>query len=51
MRHFKSLASAEAFLDLRRMVYNYVRTHQGLGRTPAEAAGIRLELGKTGSSA
>ncbi|TDA32743.1 MAG: hypothetical protein DSO04_00950 [Hadesarchaea archaeon] len=46
MRHFKSLASAEAFLDLRRMVYNYVRTHQGLGRTPAEAAGIRLDLGK-----
>jgi len=23
----QSLASAEAFLDLRRMVYNYVRTH------------------------
>ena len=45
------LASAEAFLNLRRMVYNYVRTHQGLGRTPAEVAGIRLDLGKNGSSA
>ena len=25
MRHFKSFASAEAFLDLRRIVYNFVR--------------------------
>jgi len=46
MRHFKSFASAEAFLTLRRMVYNFVRTHQGLKRTPAEAANIGLELGK-----
>jgi hypothetical protein len=46
MRHFKSSASAEAFLSLRRMVYNYVRTHQGLMSTPAEAADIQLDLGK-----
>lgn len=46
MRHFKSFVSAEAFLELRREVYNHVRTHQGLKRTPAEAANIGLELGK-----
>lgn len=46
MRHFKSFASAEAFLDLRRVIYNFVRTHQGLERTPAEAAGIDLGLGR-----
>lgn len=46
MRHFKSFVSAEAFLTMRRMVYNFVRTHQGLKRTPAEASNIGLELGK-----
>lgn len=46
MQHFKSFASAEAFLTLRRMVYNFVRIHQGLKRTPAEAANIGLELEK-----
>ena len=46
MRHFKSFASAEAFLGLRRAVYNHVRPHQGLRGFPAEAAGIRLELGR-----
>jgi hypothetical protein len=39
-------APAEAFLSLRRMIYNYVRTHQGLISTPAEAADIRLDLRK-----
>jgi len=46
MRHFKSFASAEAFLTLRRAVYNHVRTHQELKGIPAEAAGIRLKLGR-----
>ena len=46
MRHFKSFASAEAFLSLRRAVYNHVRTHQELNGFPAEAADIRLELGR-----
>lgn len=46
MRHFKGFASAEAFLALRRVIYNFVRTHQGLKRTPAEAAGIDLGLGR-----
>ena len=44
MRHFKSFASAEAFLDMRRVVYNFVRIHQALKRTPAEAAEIDLGL-------
>jgi transposase-like protein len=46
MRHFKSFDSARAFLGLRRVIFNFVRTHQGLKRTPAEAAGIDLGLGK-----
>lgn len=46
MRHFKGFASAEAFLSLRRVVYNHIRTHQELNGIPAEAAGIQLELGR-----
>lgn len=46
MRHFKGFASAEAFLKLRRAIYNFVRTHQGLKRTPAEAAGIDIGLAR-----
>lgn len=46
MRHFKSFDSARAFLELRRAIYNHVRTHQGLKRTPAEAAEIDLDLGR-----
>lgn len=46
MRHFKSFESARAFLELRRVIFNFVRTHQGLKQTPAEAAGIDLGLGQ-----
>ena len=46
MRHFKSFDSAEAFLKLRRVIYNFVRTHQTINRTPAEAAGIDLGLAR-----
>jgi hypothetical protein len=46
MRHFKSFASAEAFLKLRRVIYNFVRTHQTINRTPAEAAKIELGLAR-----
>jgi len=46
MRHFKSFASAEAFLKLRRVIYNFVRTHQTMNRTPAGAAGIDLGLAR-----
>ncbi|MDI6819675.1 MAG: hypothetical protein QMC89_02045, partial [Candidatus Hodarchaeaceae archaeon] len=46
MRHFKSFASAEAFLSLRRFIYNFVRTHQGPKRTPAEVTGLNFRLGR-----
>jgi len=48
MRHFKSAASADAFLKLRRVMYNFVRNHRKLhGRTPAEMAGIQFDLGRS----
>lgn len=46
MRHFKSFESAQAFLELRRAIFNFVRRHQGLKRTPAGAAEIDLGLGQ-----
>jgi len=41
MRGFKSFESADAFLDLRRITYNFVRGDV----TRAMRAGISLELG------
>jgi len=46
MRGFKSPESGEAFGELRRIIFNFVRTHQGLGKTPAEAAELGLHLGR-----
>lgn len=46
MRGFKSFKNAESFIELRRIIYNFVRTHQGIGRTPAEESGLNLSLGK-----
>jgi transposase InsO family protein len=35
-----------ATLDGQRVYYNHIRPHQGLnGKTPAEAAGLELDLG------
>lgn len=45
MRGFKDFESTKWFLELRRIVRNFVRTHLGLGKTPAEEAGIKLRLG------
>ena len=45
-RGFKSPESGEAFGELRRIIFNFVRTHQGLGKTPAEAAELDLHLGR-----
>jgi len=46
-RHFGSFEGAEEFLNLSHVVKNFVNPHQSLkGRTPAEAAGINLRLGK-----
>jgi len=42
MCRFKSFESADTFLDLRRMVYSFVRGDE----TRAMRAGITLELGR-----
>ena len=47
MRHFKSATSADAFLKLRRVMYNFIRGHRkSQRRTPAEMAGLRFNLEK-----
>ena len=44
---FKSFEGAEAFMDLRRTIHNYVNPNQELkGKTPAEMAEISLRLGR-----
>jgi len=44
---FRSWEGAEAFLDLRRIIYNFVNPQQGLhGKTPSESAGIKIKLGR-----
>ena len=46
MRDFKNNLSAKAILDLFTVYYNFIRVHQGIGMTPAEACGIKLALGQ-----
>lgn len=42
---FQTFEGAEYFFELRTIIYNYVNPHNSLkGKTPAEAAGIALEL-------
>lgn len=44
---FNSFEGAEAFLNMRRVIHNFVNPHQGLkGKTPAEEAEIFLNLGR-----
>lgn len=44
---FGSFESANAFMNLRRVIHNFINPHQGLsGKTPAEMAGIELNLGR-----
>ena len=46
-RHFVSFERAEHFLNLRRIIKNFINPHQGLkGKTPAEVAEINLYLGR-----
>lgn len=40
MRAFDSLSGASGIAEGFRVHYNLVRTHQGIGMTPGEAAGI-----------
>jgi len=47
MRHFGSHEGAESFLNMKRTIHNFVNPHMGLrGSTPAEEAGIHLNLGR-----
>ena len=44
MRNLKNTDTA--ILDGQRVYYNHIRPHQGLnGKTPAQAAGLDLDLG------
>lgn len=47
MRNFGSFSGAENFLDLKRIIRNYVNLHMQLkGLTPAEKADVDLNLGQ-----
>ncbi|MCX6748346.1 MAG: hypothetical protein NT076_01955, partial [Candidatus Pacearchaeota archaeon] len=44
---FGSFGGARCFMDLRRVIHNFVNPNQQLkGKTPAEMAGINLKLGR-----
>lgn len=44
---FGSFEYAESFMNLRRVIHNFINPHQGLnGKTPAEMAEIKLNLGR-----
>lgn len=44
---FDSFEGAEAFMNLKHIIHNFVNPHQELnGKTPAEAAEINLKLGR-----
>ena len=44
---FKSFDNAKCFMDLRRVIHNFVNPNQQLnGKTPAEMAEINLKLGR-----
>ena len=44
---FKNFEDTKNFMNLRRVIYNYVNPHQELqGKTPAEEAEIKLNLGR-----
>lgn len=48
MRNFGGDKGAEHFLNLKHIIHNFVNPHMQLkGKTPAEAAGIYLKLGRT----
>jgi hypothetical protein len=46
MRYFKNLRRGQSWLDGAQIHYNFIRPHMTLGKTPAEAAGINLKLGR-----
>lgn len=46
MRGMNTAESAQKVIEAMRIHYNFCREHSKLGKTPAEQAGIKLELGK-----
>ena len=47
-RHWGSFESAKKILKMRQIIHNFVNPHMELnGKTPAEAAEIRFQLGRT----
>ena len=46
MRGMHTAESAQKIIEAMRIHYNFCREHSKLGKTPAEAAGIKLELGQ-----
>lgn len=46
IRSYKSNKTAQTLVDGFNDYYNYIREHQGLGTTPAQQAGISLQLGQ-----
>ena len=38
--------SAQKLIDAYRIHYNFIRNHNSIGKTPAEQARIKLELGQ-----
>ncbi|HEV2193222.1 MAG TPA: hypothetical protein VGR54_06360 [Nitrosopumilaceae archaeon] len=46
MRGMDHKESAQKTIDAFRIHYNFVRDHSSIGKTPAEQAGIKLELGQ-----
>lgn len=46
MRGMDHKKSAQKLIDAYRIHYNFVRNHGSIGQTPAEKAGIDLNLGQ-----
>ena len=46
MRGMDHKESAQKTIDAFRIHYNFVREHSSIGKTPAEQAGIKLDLGQ-----
>lgn len=46
MRGMDHKESAQKLIDAYRIHYNFIRGHNGIGKTPAEQAGIKIDLGQ-----
>lgn len=46
MREMDNKDSAQKLIDAYRIHYNFVREHGSIKKTPAEQAGIKLDLGQ-----